>query len=362
MVISKIYGGITVNFHCSEEELKSTNLIYLLKFPNGKYYVGQTNNKFGLANRIRGHCYEGQRGSGWRNIYKNNIIKKYKIFDVFILRRCSLEDIDFFEIFYISILKRKVINLDSGGCKNKTRTKETKEKISKKLREYNLTHSKFKNIKVYDLQGNFIRLHNSIPEVKEYYGTDDITVSNALYKDNRIFLKKYQIFREGTEKIVDYTKRISYDSDRPKRLARNPDEVVYKYDAKTGDLVEEVKIGQMGSDERERLKEAIKRNALYDGFAWSLEKKDSITPPASRYEKISQKLSRPVLQLDDNLNIIKRWENAKEASTFYGDKKSELIREVCIRWRRHSKGFVWCYEDEYEWFKSMWGEKLVRKR
>ena len=114
-----------------------------------------------------------------------------------------------------------------------------------------------KKINVYDLKGNFVMSFNCIQELKDYFSVNSATVDNALYKDNRIFLKKYQIFREGTEKIVDYTKRISYDSDRPKRLARNPDEVAYKYDAKTGDFVEEVKIGTVDSDERYFIKNSI---------------------------------------------------------------------------------------------------------
>lgn len=358
-MVSKKYGGITVNFHCEKEKLKATNLIYLLKFTNSKYYVGQTNTKFGLISRIQNHCYESYRQNKKRNAYKDNIINKYKTFDVFILKECTLQNIDEFEIFYINILKRKLVNLENGGCTNKNVSNETKEKISKKIKEYNIKHPKIVNINVYDLNGNFIRSHKTIEEVKEFYKVNRVTVSNALYKNDRIFLKKYQIFREGTEKIIDYSKK---EKKIYRRKANNPNEIVYKYDSKTGNFIESFVIGKINSNERYYIKLAIKRNSLYKGFAWSFEKADSIIPPKSHYEKTSEKLSRPVLQLNDKLEIIKKWDSLKKAGEAYGDKKGELIRQVCIRWRRHSKGFVWCYEDEYEWFKTMWHEKLVRKR
>lgn len=357
-MIKKIYGKIKVNFHCSKKDLKSTHLIYLLKFPNGKYYVGQTNTKFGLISRIQSHCYESTNKSKKRNVYKDNIINKYKTFDVFILKKCSIKEIDFFEMFYINILKRKVVNLENGGCENKTTSNETKEKIRNKIREYHLKHPKQIKINVYDLEGNLVRSHNSIQELKEFYGVSNVTINNALYNQNRIFLKKYQIFHEGTEKIINYKKRMI----KRGRKIKNKENLFFKYDASNGNFIESLKPIDLTTCNRNNIKLAIKRNSLYDGFAWSYEKLDKIAPPKSHYTKISEKLSKPVLQLDDNLNIIKKWKNAKEAGEFYGDKKGELIRQVCIRWRRHTKGFVWCYEDEYEWFKTMWGEKLVRKR
>ena len=209
------------------------------------------------------------------------------------------------------------------------------------------------------MEGNYVRSHDTINEVKEFYNVNSTVISNALYKEDRKFIGKYQIFREGTEKIINYTKK---EKKIPKRKSNNPNELVYKYDSRTGKFIESFAIGKIDSKKRNNIKVSIKRNSLYDGFAWSFEKADSIVPPKSHYEKTSEKLSRPVLQLNDKLEIIKKWDSLKKAGEAYGDKKGELIRQVCIRWRRHSKGFVWCYENEYEWFKTMWHEKLVRKR
>lgn len=358
-MVIKVYKNIIVKFHCDEIDLKATNLIYLLKFPNGKYYVGQTNTKFGLVNRIQGHCYESYNNKKKRNTYKDNIISKYKQFDVFILKKCDISEIDYFEIFYINLLKRKLINIELGGCLNKIISDKTKEKIGEKSRKYQLEHPMYNKINVYDLEGNFVRSHYSKLEVKKYYNTSQITVNNALYKNNRIFLKKYQIFRDGTEKIVDYTKKVKT---KPKRKPNNPNEIVFKYNKKSGMFIEKVNIGVLDSQKRYQIKQSIKNNSIHDGFVWSYNQVEKVIPPKTQYEKISEKLSRPVLQLDDDLNIIKKWNNVREAGEFYGDKKGELIRQVCIRWRRHTKGYTWCYEDEYEWYKTMWKEKLIRKR
>jgi hypothetical protein len=357
-MITLTYGGVLVKFHCEHKELRSTHVIYLLKFPNGKYYVGQTNTKFGLLSRIQSHCYESKNKSKKRNIYKDNIINKYKTFDVFILKRCTLKNIDDFEIFYINILKRKLVNIENGGCLNKTITVETLKKISEKVRKYNKLNPKQIKINVYDLEGNYVRSHKTINEAKEFYNVTSTVVSNALYKENRKFIGKYQIFREGTEKIINYNKK---ERKINKRKANNLDELVYKYDSKTGKFIESFAIGKTNSNERYYIKLAIKRNSLYNNFAWSYDKKEKIIPPKSQYAKTSEKLSKPILQLNDNLEIIKKWKNAKEAGEYY-NVRPELIRQVCIRWRKHTKGFVWCYENEYEWYKTMWGEKLVRKR
>lgn len=357
-MVEKIYARIKVKFHCDTSELKVTHVIYLLKFPNGKYYVGQTNTKFGLISRIQNHCYESSYNNKKRNYHKDNIIKKYKTFDVFILKKCSVENIDSFEMFYIGILKRKIVNIEGGGCNNKTVSEKTKEKLRKKIKKYHLIHPKKVIINVYDLEGNFIRSHETIKEIKEYYNVSSAVLDNALYKNNRIFLGQYQIFREGTEQIINYTK---YNHNLGRKI-RNSNEIFYKYDSLSGNFVDFIVSNKLNAIDRYCIKKAIKNNSLYDNCAWSLEKKDKIFPPKTHYEKVSEKLSKPVLQLDDNLNIIKKWSNVREAGEFYGDKKGELIRQVCIRWRKHTKGFTWCYEDEYEWYKSMWGEKLVRKR
>lgn len=355
-MVFKTYANIKVKFHCKENELKSTNLIYLLKFPNGKYYVGQTNTKFGLISRIQNHCYESANKLKKRNIYKDNIINKYKTFDVFILKRCTLKNIDDFEIFYINILKRKLVNLENGGCENKTVSNETKLKISKKIREYNIKNPKQIKVNVYDLEGKYIRSHNTKNEIKKFYCVNDSIIDNALYH-KRKFLGKYQLFKDGFDNPINYNKI----DKKIGRKINDIDDIFFKYNSSNGDFIESIESKKLNAYDRNGIKTAIKRNSLFNNFAWSYDKKEKIIPPKPRYAKTSEKLSKPILQLNDNLEIIKKWKNAKEAGEYY-NVRPELIRQVCIRWRKHTKGFVWCYENEYEWYKTMWGEKLVRKR
>lgn len=366
-MITKIYANVTVNFHCTENDLKSTCLIYLLKFPNNKYYVGQTTTRFGLISRIQGHCYEAFKERKKRNDYKDAIVRKYRTFDVFILHKCKIVDIDDFEIFYIDILRKKLVNIESGGCANKCPSQETRQKISKVVREYNRKHPKEIKINVYDLKGNFIRSHNSINEVVEFYKTNRVHVVNSLYKIRK-FMGKYQIFKEGEENIVDFT-IVKYRKQTSSVAGKRYNTVngirylidkFYKYN-EDGTYVDELEVFGLDLKIVNKIKAAIKRHGFYDGFLWSFEKKEKIEPQKKQYEKISDLYSRPIYQLDDDLNIIKKWKNATIASAYY-KVNGENIRQTCIRWRRHCGGYVWCYQDEYEWYKSMWKEKLVRKR
>ena len=77
-MIKRNYSGVDVLFHIKDEEINASNLVYILKFPNGKYYVGQTVSKYGLSNRVRQHCEESLNPSKKSNIYKCNVIRKHK--------------------------------------------------------------------------------------------------------------------------------------------------------------------------------------------------------------------------------------------------------------------------------------------
>lgn len=104
--------------------------LYKLSFPNGKIYIGQTNN-FTLRMQqhksaaFKGYCRlvdKAIRKYGWENISKEIILT------------CDKDSIDAFEREYIKLLNTTNhyfgYNLDSGGNKNKVHSEETKRKIS----------------------------------------------------------------------------------------------------------------------------------------------------------------------------------------------------------------------------------------
>lgn len=118
------YTNITVTFD-SEESLTQQNLIYLLQFPNGKVYVGQTTME--LRRRISQHC-------GKSNCTKlKNAIQKYKEFKVSVLSsNLTLEQMNVFEQLFIKGYNsngKDGYNLESGGL-NKKVSEETKKKMS----------------------------------------------------------------------------------------------------------------------------------------------------------------------------------------------------------------------------------------
>ena len=60
-----------------------------------------------------------------------------------------------------------------------------------------------------------------------------------------------------------------------------------------------------------------------------------------------RRVGRPVLRLDDDKNIIERYETIAEAVRKTGiDSKS--IRDASKGVQKHAGGFVWRYADEYE--------------
>ncbi len=117
------------------------HIIYKLVFPNNKIYVGQTNNfKRRLNNHKnlpRNYCnrylFNAIRKYGWENIKKE------------ILLECNEKLADFVECSFIdeynSTNKDFGYNLDSGGNKNKSHSKETIEKLKQYTPFKNKKHS-----------------------------------------------------------------------------------------------------------------------------------------------------------------------------------------------------------------------------
>lgn len=122
--MEKNYNGIKITIN--EEDLKKQGVIYLLEFPNSKFYIGQTIQK--LRERIYKHCKYNNKCSKLRNA-----IQKYKEFKVSVLEEnLTIGQLNSFEGYYIRLFNsngKDGYNLESGG-NNKTHSEETKNKMS----------------------------------------------------------------------------------------------------------------------------------------------------------------------------------------------------------------------------------------
>lgn len=170
MQVIKEYSGIKVTVN--EEDLNKKGVIYLLEFPNGKVYIGQTNRK--LRERIIHHC---DKGSTCRKL--KNAIQKHKQFNVWLLSSSlNAEQLNVYEAFFIKAYNSNTTegyNLESGGM-NKTASSETREKIAEAKR--NVSEETRKKIseakkgigikKIKSLPDNIV--FNSVTEAANYYG------------------------------------------------------------------------------------------------------------------------------------------------------------------------------------------------
>jgi len=108
-------------------------IIYRFTFPNGKVYIGQTNNfkqrlymhKADMRKETDTPVYRALNKYGWDKVIKE------------IFMYCPDLLIDEIETHWISFYKNKNLsyNLESGGHKNKKLSDETKKKMSKAGKE-----------------------------------------------------------------------------------------------------------------------------------------------------------------------------------------------------------------------------------
>lgn len=109
--MKRIYSGVEVTYQ-NETDYNQSNVVYLITFPNGKHYVGQTTKK--LETRILQHC---RCSSCCHKL--NNATNKYKTFhvDVLFLNQ-NISILNSFEIFFIKLFdttKEHGYNLQKGG-------------------------------------------------------------------------------------------------------------------------------------------------------------------------------------------------------------------------------------------------------
>src|ERR1035437_2693366 len=130
------------------------SVIYGIFFPNGKIYIGQTNN---FNNRM--HAHE-KMYKGCHNSYLSHAIKKYGWENIQkeILLECDIEYVDFFERAFISGYNSTNqlfgYNLDSGGSKSKVMSEVSKHKMSiaRKGKTYEEIYGKENSIRIKAIQ------------------------------------------------------------------------------------------------------------------------------------------------------------------------------------------------------------------
>lgn len=161
--------------------------IYKYTFPNGKIYIGQT--------------YKGSRRFGKVSEYAGTLVyramKKYPSFKKEIIEYCSEELVDerekYWIAFYDSSNRNKGYNRDSGGNSNKRLSEDLKRELSKK-------HKGLYDVPVlqYDLRGNFLKEWPSQRSVLDELG---ISV-NACCKGRQKTAGGYQWRNKGDDRPV----------------------------------------------------------------------------------------------------------------------------------------------------------------
>lgn len=201
----KEYRGIKVNIN--QEDLNKTNVIYKMTFPNGKVYIGQTNQL--LKTRLSRHCSEANNiKSKTYNTIKSNAIRKYMEFKLEILHQADINCLDTLEQIYIAKYKSTNrefgYNLDSGGNSNKKLSEETKRKIGKansgvkiseetrqKLRDSHLNKG-CKPVIVTEIATGIEIKFKSVSSAAEYLNLAQNTISTALTSSRKV-KRKYMI-------------------------------------------------------------------------------------------------------------------------------------------------------------------------
>mgnify|MGYP000209157578 CR=1 FL=1 len=170
--------------------------IYCLTSPSDKKYIGQSvkflssGKKWGYLKRWRQHCYEAKINKGFCRLL-DNAIRKYNpdAFKVELLKECSIDELDYYEQYYISkynTLKPNGYNLTTGKSQSR-QSEETKIKRSESMLGKNKGNSLKKRIRQRDKDNNlpkYLRSYN------DSSGKSGYRVSNHPILKDKSFLSK----------------------------------------------------------------------------------------------------------------------------------------------------------------------------
>lgn len=211
---------------------------------NSKKYIGQTKcrisgRKYGYLTRWAVHKYRALKNSNECNIFYNSIRKNgIDSFDISLLKKCKLEELDNHEKYYIkeyNTIYPHGYNIEKGGRYNKDIHEITKEKMSEALR--------FKYIKNKDDIGKIKKIMEelNIPHLPKGIQYSHDSVENVegfcvIYKNNKklfssinrplkekleLAMKYYDICKtEDKDKINEFNKNFSLDSIKKSKVKR----------------------------------------------------------------------------------------------------------------------------------------------
>lgn len=344
-LIIKHFHNVKVIFHMENNELKETNIIYLLIFPNNCWYVGQTTNKNGLVERIKQHCHEPFKiRESKKNLRKNNIIKKYMKFDVFILKKSNIENIDEDEKFFIQKYREKLVNIESGGQAIKEISNETRKEISETLKKYFSKHPAGKKVAIYDLKGNLLKVFNNVGDTAKEFNLSSGRCVWCSIKNKFLLRKKYQVrYYNNVDKIESFNK--------PKKEKKNyysfKGEKIYSiyYYNENGIFIKEIPINEIKnmaflynmSKKNKRISHLRKNNKGYV----SLDKKEFIKTNKKEKNKIyCNGLPKKVVQYDLENHFIKKWDSIEKANRALNLGKNGIARVITGKQKSY-RGFIW---------------------
>lgn len=196
--------------------MNQTGEIYCITSPSNKKYIGQCVKKlssgknWGYISRWKEHIRDSKDRNYCRLL--NSAIKKYKPenFKLEILKECIIEELDFFEKYYIenyNTMTPNGYNLTSGGGVTRYSEETNKLKsISMIGKNLGKRHPKRTRIREVD---------NELPKYLRYYkdltGKEGYRISNHPNLKDKSFVSKYILLEDKLQNALNYLNQNSTD-------------------------------------------------------------------------------------------------------------------------------------------------------